>query len=301
MQDPATYVVVEAERGVLAVSGSDRVTWLNGVVTCDAALASPGRAVFGLLLSKQGKIQTDFLLLASTERLFLTVVAGTAELVRAELERMLVMEDAEVEDASAELALVMLVGPQATELARGVASPAGRPEGEVERPGLGGAALLVARQELESTVASLQAAGAVRPDPVEWQRIRVARRVAVFGADYGPGDNPHEAGLDRTAVSWSKGCYLGQEVVARIHYRGGVNRHLRGLEIDAAEPPLAGAELHLDGRPLGTLSSVARSPRFDRVLGLAILHRRAEPGTEVEVGTGEASVQAKVVELPWGA
>jgi folate-binding Fe-S cluster repair protein YgfZ len=79
-QDPLTYVVVEAERGVLAVSGSDRVTWLNGVVTCDAALASPGRAVFGLLLSKQGKIQTDFLLLASTERLFLTVAAGTAEL-----------------------------------------------------------------------------------------------------------------------------------------------------------------------------------------------------------------------------
>jgi folate-binding protein YgfZ len=170
---------------------------------------------------------------------------------------MLVMEDAELEDVSAELALVTLVGPNATALARGVASAAGRPDGEVERPGLGGAALLVARQELENTVAALQTAGAVRPDPVEWQRIRLARRVAVFGADYGPGDNPHEAGLDRAAVSWSKGCYLGQEVVFMQDARGKLKRRLVPLSVPAGLPPV-GAELRGSAdEVVGEVTSVA--------------------------------------------
>lgn len=288
-EDRTTYVVAEAERAVLAVSGADRVIWLNGVVTCDAALATPGRAVFGLLLSKQGKIQTDFLLLSSDERLFLTVAEGTAELVRAELDRMLVMEDAELSDVSAELALVALLGPRAAELSSGVARGGGA-WGVVDRPGLGGAALVVSRADLETTVAALAAAGAVRLERAEWQQLRLARRVAAFGADFGPGDNPHEAGLERSAVSWSKGCYLGQEVVFMQDARGKLKRRLVPLTVPAGLPAV-GAELRtLPGEVVGEVTSVAAAA------GGAVAFARVrsphfEPGTKLLVAGFPAEVE----------
>jgi len=256
-QEGPTYVVAEAERGVLAVSGSDRTAWLNGVVTCDATLATPGRAVFGLLLSKQGKIHTDLLLLASADRLFLAVAEGTAELVRTELDRMLVMEDAELTDVSAELALVSVVGARGLALAQGLSPAEGSVVAEVERPGLRGAALLVPRAELAGTLARLEAAGAVRPDPAEWEKVRLARRVSSFGRDYGPGDNPHEAGLDRSAVSWTKGCYLGQEVVFMQDARGKLKRRLVPLSVPSGLPAV-GAELRsAPGDVVGEVTSVA--------------------------------------------
>jgi tRNA-modifying protein YgfZ len=290
-QNVTTYVVAEAERGVLAVSGSDRVAWLNGVVTCDTTLATPERAVFGLLLSKQGKIQTDFWLLASEARLFLAVAPNTAELVRAEFDRMLVMEDAELEDMSADLVLLTLIGPKARELARSIASKSQWTMGDVDRPGLGGAVLLLPRADLDATVATLQAAGAVRPDAAEWQQIRLERQVAVFGADYGPGDNPHEAGLDRSAVSWSKGCYLGQEVVFMQDARGRLKRRLVPLSVPAGLPAV-GAELRgTADEVVGEVTSVA--PAGEGAIALArVKAPHFEPGTKLAVAGFPAEVAA---------
>ncbi|MGZ4326344.1 MAG: CAF17-like 4Fe-4S cluster assembly/insertion protein YgfZ, partial [Solirubrobacteraceae bacterium] len=105
---------------------------------------------------------------------------------------------------------------------------------------------------------------------------------------------PQEAGLNERAVSFTKGCYVGQETVARLHYRGKPNRHLRGLRLsDAASPR---DELTFDGRPVGKLTSVALSPRFGAI-GLALVRREAPVGSAVAVG--DSSVQAEVVELPF--
>jgi folate-binding protein YgfZ len=289
LTDFRTYVVGEPERSVLAVSGGDRVTWLNGVVTCDAALATPGRAVFGLLLSKQGKIHTDFWLLASPERLFLVVAPGTLPLVRTELDRMLVMEDAELEDVSGELALLTLVGPDGHTLAGGIQAGQLAAMGTVDRPGLSGTVVLVPRPELASVVAALAASGAVQPDPLEWRRIRVARAVPAFGADYGPTDNPHEAGLDRSAVSWSKGCYLGQEVVFMQDARGKLKRRLVPLAVPAGIPA-AGAEVRSAAdEVVGEVTSVvpngAGAVAFARVRA-----PHFEPGTPLSVAGFPAEV-----------
>jgi folate-binding protein YgfZ len=287
--DTRTYVVSDAERSVLAVSGADRVTWLNGVVTCDAALAVPGRAVFGLLLSKQGKIQTDFWLLASPERLFLCVAPGTLPLVRAELDRMLVMEDAELEDESHELAPVYLIGPKGLELAEGAAGGRAVARGAVHRPGLAGAVALVRREELSSVVTALVASGAVRPEPLEWQRMRLERGLSVFGVDYGPSDNPHEAGLDRSAVSWSKGCYLGQEVVFMQDARGKLKRRLVALAVAGGVPAPGGEVRNAAGEVVGEVTSAAGDDK-----GAVVLARlRAphfEPGTPLSVAGFPAEV-----------
>jgi folate-binding Fe-S cluster repair protein YgfZ len=106
---------------------------------------------------------------------------------------------------------------------------------------------------------------------------------------------PAEAGIVEQAVSFTKGCYIGQETVARLHYKGKPNRHLRGLRLSAPAPP--GAALRLGEKEVGTLGSAAVSPALGPV-GLAILRREAEPGTTVAVG--EDGVTAEVVALPFG-
>ena len=130
--------------------------------------------------------------------------------------------------------------------------------------------------------------------------VEIARIEAgelVFGVDFSGENFPQETGRE-DAVSYSKGCYLGQEVVARIHYRGGVQRLPRGLHFDADRTPDAGAELLFEGRSVGRATSVTQSARFGAI-GLGLLHQRgAAPGTRLEVvGSGAA----EVVALPFGS
>ena len=107
---------------------------------------------------------------------------------------------------------------------------------------------------------------------------------------------PQEAGLNERAVSFTKGCYVGQETVARLYYRGKPNRHLRGLRL--AGPATTGDEVSFDGRSVGHLATVAESPELGWI-ALALVRREAAPGTGVSVSVGSGAVGAIVVELPF--
>ena len=129
--------------------------------------------------------------------------------------------------------------------------------------------------------------------------LRTEAGLARFGRDFGPENFPQETGAEEAAVSYTKGCYLGQEVVARIHYRGGVQKTLRGLDFGTGPAPEPGAPLLHEGRESGTATTVVGSVALGRPIGLAILHRRAaEPGTRLELPGGGA---AEVRELPFVA
>ena len=117
-------------------------------------------------------------------------------------------------------------------------------------------------------------------------------RPAALWIDFGDDTFPQETGLE-DAVSYTKGCYLGQEVVARIHYRGGVQRHLRRLRLNG--PAEVGADLLLDGKSVGTLTSASPSLSGDELLGLAIVHKRAEIGAELDVEHAGDAVKASVL------
>jgi len=289
-------IVGEAERGVLLVAGSDRVAWLNGVVTADVAKVAPETATFGLLLSKVGKIQSDFLLLARGDELALAVAPGTEALVLTELERMLVMEDAELRSGTSELATLAVHGPQATELASAVTTLEGVTSAALDRTGLGGALLLLPRSKLDEVTASLVARGGVLATAEAWQRLRVERRVGAFGIDYGSGDNPHEAALDRVAVSWTKGCYLGQEVVFMQDARGKLKRRLALLELDGACPQPGAPVTDAAGEPVGEVTSAAESTVLARSLALArVKAPHHEPGVRLAVGGLPAVVRAEPV------
>jgi tRNA-modifying protein YgfZ len=289
-------IVLEGERGILSVTGSERTTWLNAVVTSDTASVSADRAQFGLLLTKQGKIRTDFYLLDAGERLLLAVAAGTTEAVQAELDRMLVMEDVELSDVSNELAVSSLHGPRALELARAEAVRSGGTAALLDRTGLGGAVLVVPRTALHPAVVRLESDGARLSRGDDWPSVRVPHGVGIFGVDYGPHDNPHEAALDRRAIAWNKGCYLGQEAVFMQDARGKVKRRLVVLKAAGlTELPTGLTIQRPNGEELGRVTST--TVRAGDLFALAMVAAPDfEPGTEVLIGGAPARVVARAFE-----
>lgn len=292
----SALVVSEPERRVVLVTGSERASWLNGVITCDVTQVKPGVAVFGLLLSKVGKIQSDLYVTARGDALALAFAPGTAETARAELERMLVMEDAELVSPSVPLACLTLHGPKAVELANAVAVGEGITAAALDRTGLGGALLVVPLTELERLAAELVTRGAVLADDEAWQLLRVERRVGVFGIDYGPTDNPHEAALERLAVSWTKGCYLGQEVVFMQDARGKLKRRLVQLEIDGALPAVGAPITDATGEVVGEVTTASDSALAGRPLALGqVKAPHHEPGVRLAAGGAPAVVRVEPV------
>ncbi len=291
----AALVVPQPELGCLTVTGADRASWLNAVLTCDAASVAPGRGAWGLSLTKQGKIVSDLVLVADQQRIYVSAAGGHAEELRDHLDRMLVMEDAELSDESAQLAWLFLHGPRARELAAGAAA---RAWGEVDITGLGGAALLVPRAELSAVAAELANAPGVQLGSAEdWERLRVERGVPAYGVDYDSGDNPHDASLDQRAVCWTKGCYLGQEVVYMQDARGKAKRRVVSVLLAPNSGARPKAAVHAPGvdAPVGELTTVADSSVSGRPMALArVAAAHTEVGTRLSVAGADAEVAAPV-------
>jgi folate-binding protein YgfZ len=289
-------LVREPDRRVLSVTGPDRATWLNGVVTCEVAALAPEEAAFGLLLSKVGKIHTDLYVLPSAGALLLACAPGTLEVATAELERMLVMEDAELAPPVMEHTCFALHGPRSAELAEAAKGVSGVVAGRLDRSGLGGAVLLVPLAGADALAAELAGLGAHAATDTAWQTLRVERRIGLFGIDYGAADNPHEAGLDRSAVSWSKGCYLGQEVVFMQDARGKLKRRLVQLGIAGPPPPAGAPVLTPQGETAGEVTSSAESSLSGGAVALARMKApHFEPGARLAVGGVPATVRSEPV------
>jgi folate-binding protein YgfZ len=158
-----------------------------------------------------------------------------------------------------------------------------------------GVDLIAASEDSDRLRAALLEAGAVEVGPEAVEILRIEAGTPRFGAEMGAGTMPAEAGIVESTVSFTKGCYIGQETVARLHYKGRPNRLLRGLRLSA--PAQAGAGLRLGEKEVGALGSAAVSPALGPI-ALAIVRREAEPGAELAVG--EDGVTARVVDLPFG-
>ncbi|MDH3254155.1 MAG: hypothetical protein OEM62_04110, partial [Acidobacteriota bacterium] len=164
------------------------------------------------------------------------------------------------------------------------------------RLGVGAWSLRGEATDLETISHRLEDAGAVPAALEAVTAVRIERGVAWFGVDFGEENFPQETGLEKQALSYSKGCYLGQEIVARIHYRGHVNRHVRGLLAPSSVRLQAGQELALGGEKVGAVASATWSPAMNASIGLAMLHRKAEPEAGVALASGEL---LRVVPLPF--
>jgi tRNA-modifying protein YgfZ len=292
-----------SDRGKLLVSGPDGAEYLQGQLTNDVEALEPGDGQYAALLDRKGHMQADMRVLRPTaEEILVDTEPEAIAAARRHLEMYSIGRDVKVSDVSAERAILSLIGPRSAEIAGTAPLPhnaceAGTLAGiEFLAAGtLWGIDLIAAAADAERLRGALLAAGAVEVSPAAVEILRIESGTPRFGAEMGTATMPAEAGIVEDAVSFTKGCYIGQETVARLHYKGRPNRHLRGLRLSAPAEP--GAALLLGEKEVGQVGGATVSPSFGAI-GLAILRREAEPGTELAVG--EDGVTARVVDLPFG-
>ncbi len=292
-----------SERGKLIVRGSDGADYLQGQLTNDVEALAPGEGHYAALLDRKGHMQADMRVLRlSPEEIWIDTEPEALAATLRHLEMYKIGRDVAIADVSAERTILSLIGPRSVE----IAGTAALPEFACEATAVHGSEclaagtatgidLIVEAAEAERLRGALLDAGAVTVGSAAVEIVRIEAGTPRYGAEMGVETMPAEAGIVERAVSFTKGCYIGQEPVARLHYRGRPNRHLRGLQLSAPAAP--GSSLRLGEKEVGRISSSSVSPARGPI-ALAIVRREAEPGAELTVG--EDGVTARVIDLPFG-
>jgi folate-binding protein YgfZ len=288
-------LAIATELSTLVITGTDRLTWLNGLVTCDLAKKRVGEAAYGLVVARNGRVIADIFVLVDESSLLLALPAVAVDTVRRHFEHYLVMEDVEVAPGSDAYQTWFLHGPRSSELLA-AARAAGGIGAVLDRTGLGGAIVFARRDRadeirVEMSRAASEIGGAVG-DADGWRALRLERGVAEFGEDFDEKTYPQEAGLEKVAVSFEKGCYLGQEVVCMLEMRGHVKRKLAPLVLEAPGVPSPGTRVtDLAGEAVGEVSSAVLSPTLGRVVAFAMVKRaQIQPSNVLLVGGARAQV-----------
>ena len=304
MVTPAdTLLVDRSERGKLALTGDEAKDFLHGQVTNDVEGLSEGTGCYAAFLTHKGKMLGDLRILDTGDELLLDCERVALQELFNMIRRYKLGRAVELHKRTVERGLLSLIGPDARRIARA----GDLPEAEhSHRPAELAAAsvrliatdlgvdVLYDAADTERVAAALASAGALKATEAEAEVRRVESGRPRYGIDLDDTVIPQEAGLNARAVSFEKGCYVGQETVARLYFRGKPNRHLRGLKLTG--PAAHGDPLRLGEREVGRLGSVVESPRYGRI-ALALVRREAAPGDSLAVG--DDGVRAEVVDLPF--
>src|SRR5688500_2470898 len=260
-------VVRRTDRRVLAVAGADRASWLQGLVTNDIASLADGDSRYAAYLTPQGRMISDMQVVAHGDRLLLAVPAPLASALRDKLDALIFAEDAQVTDESGRILVWTLVNDTFTE---------------------------VVSETLPAEYKSLP-----EIDLVTFVVSCIERGVPKFLADLNEATIPLEAGIEDRAISFTTGCYVGQEVIVRVTTRGGgrVARRLVRWHADdsASVVPMPDSRIFSNDKDIGRVTSSAFSPSLNKVVGLGYVHRGFfEPGTNVTVVWNDARIKAVV-------
>lgn len=308
-------------RGPLRFTGTDRASFLHNLLTNDVASLRPGDGCYAALLTQQSRVVADANVYALEDSILLDLDLRLMARAREHLEKHLVADDVEIEDASATHLWLGVHGARALDALR-AAVDAPLPEAALSHAALEAAGvpvrvartawtgalgydLLVARDRAAELWEALLAAGAaagLRPaGMVAFNVLRVEAGIPWVGVDVDESHLVLEAGLER-AINFRKGCYLGQEVVERASARGHVNRRLVGLRIAGRVAPPSGAKLWSDGKEIGQVTSAVLSPAVAAPIALAYVRREhVEPGSRIEVDVPSGRTTAEVVSMPFSA
>jgi aminomethyltransferase len=315
-------------RAIFSLSGPDRARYLTAVLTSNVrdlspdkgAMKTPGEGAVGLLLNAQGHIQAELETFALEDRLLILGHASVREKTFATLDKFIIMDDATITDETGQSGTLAIEGPAAAAIVRELSgvdlatmAPYGHATADVQTAagaiacrvirhslfGFPGAEFLVARDALVplwnvlQSAAQAQLGGAIGYQALN--ALRLEAGIPWFGADFDEHQIPHEAALENTHISFTKGCYTGQEIVERVRSRGHVNRRRTALAFSGAEPPAAGALLTATGAEVGHVTSAAFSPRAGKPIGMGYVRREhGQPGSKLQCGNSEA----QVIELP---
>jgi tRNA-modifying protein YgfZ len=294
---------LDRQRGVALVNGRQAAEFLQGQLTNDIEILEANEGCYAALLDRKGHIQADMRVLRlGTGEIWLDTEPDALGPVLRHLRMYSVGREVEIADASSAWAVTSVIGPGAVDAAGTAPPPGEHAQRAFERRGLEVLAVatdlgldLITRAEQAGELRGLlTSSGTAEVSEAAAEIVRVESGRPRFGREMSSATIPQEAGIDGRAVSFTKGCYIGQETVARLHYKGRPNRHLRGLRLEA--PVSDDEEIMLEVRPVGKIGTAVLSPAHGPI-ALAVIRREAEPGAQVEVG--ERGVRGRVVETPF--
>jgi aminomethyltransferase len=296
-----------SSRSNLSLTGGDRVRWLNGMVTNNIRDLKAGCGVYAFLLNPQGHILGDLNAYNLGESLLVNTDQSQVETILAVFDKYIIMDDVEVTNVSKQLSAVGLAGPQS----RATLQTAGFEVPELkamefvditwrqtavtvvrgDNPQVESLELLLTPGDTERVSEALMKAGAKPVGTAALELLRIAAGIPRYGVDIRERDLPQETEQNR-ALNFSKGCYVGQEIVERIRSRGQVRRKFTGFNIDG-QLPAAGSKIQVDGKDFGEITSAASLPVAggERRVALGYIRREvAMPGKQVEAGGSAATV-----------
>ena len=312
-------LVTDAPRALVALSGKDRASFLHGLLTNDILALRPGTGCYAAWLTPQGRMITDLHVLESGDMILLDVPASMRETVLQKLDQFIFSEDVQVGDLTGALREVGVHGPGAAAAVERVvelrglegwapytnarADFAGTPVvvARIDQLGVPGFTMYVDAGRGADLEAVLEAAGAIRAGEQAITAARIEAGYPLFGVDMDEDIIPLEAGIEPRAISFSKGCYVGQEVIIRVLHRGHgrVARRLVGLRLGNGGAPPRGTRIQAGGKDAGFITSAVHSPRFGPI-ALGYVHRDlVAPGTTVDVEAADGPAPATVSALPF--
>lgn len=304
-------------QAVLEVSGPDRVMFLHGMLTNDIQKLQPGEGCYATLVTAQARLIADLRVYAFPDVIWLDCLAERKEKVLETLKKFIISEQVELRDRNADFAILSLQGPKAQELLDGIlAAPLptlqefqhlecaiGPTQIHVIKhahTGEGGFDLIVPKDNAKLFWEKLLDAGAQPVGMQAFNILRIEAGIPWFGVDMDEANLPMEANLEDKAISYSKGCYIGQEIIARVKTYGEVAKRLRGLILDGSEPVPMGTKIFKEDAKIGEITSSVFSPTLNKPIALGYVQRGSnEPGTLVTVKAGEKLFRAQVVSLPF--
>jgi folate-binding protein YgfZ len=289
--------------GIVKLTGSDRVSWLQGMITNDVEKLAPGAGCYAAHLTPQGKIVAQMHVFKDNDALWLSLERAAIPGLLAAFDRLLIMEDAQLADVSDRYSILGLLGPQA---ANALGSWLGAPlnlqglyahrrvdECRIVASQLG-YDIWVPRGEVDKVLRFFADHGVTAIDHGTWDVLRTEAGIPIHGVDIDETTTLPELG--EKGISYDKGCYIGQEVVAKVKYIGHVNRRFVGLLISGNDLPVMKTPIRKGGREVGYVTTALFSPGLNRPIALGFVSRSAyASGSEVEVATGTATI----VDLPF--
>ena len=311
-------------RSRICLIGADRARFLHGQVTNDVKKLRAGEGCYAAITTAKGKMESDLNIFALSDELFLDFEPGLTEKISLRLEKFIVADDVQIVDAAPHYCLLSVQGPKAQEAVRALNLFSEIPKqqlgsmkisdttlGEIylannPRLGTNGFDLFAPNNSLGAVADKLIAASKqIGGRAVGWTAFETARIEAAiprFGADMDETNIPLECGIESRAIVYNKGCYIGQEVINRIHSVGHVTRELRALRLAAnlESLPKKGDKLFHAGKEVGCVTSAVKSPALNASIALGYVRREANQiGNDLTLRTATGESPAKIVELPF--
>jgi glycine cleavage system T protein len=309
-----------SHRALLQFTGDDRVTFLQGMLSNDLRALKTFSGQYAAILNQQGKVLADVRVLCAMNSLYLDFWEPLKEKILAHLNRYLVADEVEIADRSEAYATLSVQGPRSEALVKGLAGQTDLPNetahhamfdadgaaicvARASYTGETGFDLIIAKADLLKIAQRLTEIG--RNFGATWvgqealETLRVESGLPIYGTDFTEDNLLLETGLEQH-VSFTKGCYLGQEIVERVRSRGHVNRRLCGLLIEGAVPARHGDAIRAGEKQIGAVTSSVYSPRFGRAVALGYVHRdHWEEGTALAINRDGALLSARITTLPF--